>query len=505
MFVEGTRETDVSTPSTEPSVATQTRVTTQPSLTTMSLSCSPEGSYQHDPSDCSSYYLCVHGSLNRFTCQSPLLWNKIKNICDWPKSVNCQITDGGGGGASAPSSGVTSSDVPQVTTPPPAPVELEPVQGEGSLSKDYMVVCYFTNWAWYRPGIGKYTPDDIDPTICTHIVYGFAVLDYSNLIIKPHDSWADLDNNFYGKVTALKKRGIKVTVAIGGWNDSAGDKYSRLVNNPTARRKFIEHVIEFITKHDFDGLDLDWEYPKCWQVDCNKGPATDKQAFADWVRELSEAFKPRGLLLSAAVSPSKKVIDEGYDVPALNRYLDWIAVMTYDYHGQWDKKTGHVAPMYYHPEDDIDYFNMDFTIRYWLEQGATLDKLVLGMPMYGQSFTLNNPSVNGLNAPARSGGTAGEFTRAKGFLAYYEICDRVRNGGWTVVKDPEGRMGPYAYSGDQWVSYDDVETIRKKAQYIRDKGLAGGMVWALDLDDFRNRCGQGAHPLMNTIKSVLGE
>lgn len=58
-----------------------------------------------------------------------------------------------------------------------------------------MVVCYFTNWAWYRPGEGKYKPEDIDPTICTHIVYGFAVLDYSNLIIKPHDTWADFDNS----------------------------------------------------------------------------------------------------------------------------------------------------------------------------------------------------------------------------------------------------------------------------------------------------------------------
>lgn len=60
-----------------------------------------------------------------------------------------------------------------------------------------MVVCYFTNWAWYRPGLGKYKPEDIDPTICTHIVYGFAVLDYSNLIIKPHDTWADFDNSKY--------------------------------------------------------------------------------------------------------------------------------------------------------------------------------------------------------------------------------------------------------------------------------------------------------------------
>ena len=43
----------------------------------------------------------------------------------------------------------------------------------------------------------------------------------------------------------------------------------------------------------------------------------------------------------------------GYDVPVLSQYLDWISVMTYDYHGQWDKITGHVAPMYLHP-DDVD-------------------------------------------------------------------------------------------------------------------------------------------------------
>jgi chitinase len=72
---------------------------------------------------------------------------------------------------------------------------LEMVDSGTTLSGDYKVVCYFTNWAWYRPGIGKYKPDDIDPKICTHIVYGFAVLDYSNLVIKPHDTWADFDNS----------------------------------------------------------------------------------------------------------------------------------------------------------------------------------------------------------------------------------------------------------------------------------------------------------------------
>ena len=50
-------------------------------------------------------------------------------------------------------------------------------------------------------------------------------------------------------------------------------------------------------------------------------------------------------------------MDAGYDVPQIASYLDWINVMTYDYHGQWDKKTGHVAPMYEHPDDDFYFFN----------------------------------------------------------------------------------------------------------------------------------------------------
>ncbi len=90
------------------------------------------------------------------------------------------------------------------------------------------------------------------------MVYGFSVLSYDELIVKIHDSWADIDNHFFERVVELKKKGIKVTLAIGGWNDSAGDKYSRLVLTAANRAKFIRNVIEFIEKHEFEGLDLDW-------------------------------------------------------------------------------------------------------------------------------------------------------------------------------------------------------------------------------------------------------
>jgi GH18 family chitinase len=99
------------------------------------------------------------------------------------------------------------------------------------------------------------------------------------------------------------------------------------------------------------------------KVDCSKGPDSDKDAFSAWVKELRAAFKPKGYLLSAAVSPNKKVIDAGYDVPVLAENLDWIAVMTYDFHGPWEKFTGHVAPLHYHPDDEVDYFNAVRTER----------------------------------------------------------------------------------------------------------------------------------------------
>lgn len=72
-----------------------------------------------------------------------------------------------------------------------------------------------------------------------------------------------------------------------------------------------------------------------------------------------------------------------------------------------------------------------------------------------------------------------------------------------MVQDKDRRIGPYAYKGDQWVSFDDARQIKLKSELIRDLGLAGGMVWALDLDDFKNRCGCEPSPLLRTMNRVL--
>ena len=57
---------------------------------------------------------------------------------------------------------------------------------------------------------------------------------------------------------------------------------------------------------------------------------------------------------------------------------------------------------------------------YYVEKGADKSKLVMGIPTYGQAFTLHDQSNTGLGSPA-SKGKAGQFTRAAGFLAYNEV------------------------------------------------------------------------------------
>ena len=86
---------------------------------------------------------------------------------------------------------------------------------------------------------------------------------------------------------------------------------------------------------------------------------------------------------------------------------------------------------------------------------------------------------------------------------YNEICVNIASQGWTKVSDTSGNMGPYAYKGNQWVGYDDVDMVTRKAQYILDEGLGGGMFWDLPSDDVRNLCGGGTYPLIRSVHSQL--
>ncbi|XP_007939388.1 chitinase-3-like protein 1 [Orycteropus afer afer] len=359
----------------------------------------------------------------------------------------------------------------------------------------YKLVCYYTSWSQYREGAARCLPDAIDPFLCTHVIYSFA-----NISDNEIDTFEWNDVTLYDTLNSLKKRNpnLKTLLSVGGWSFGS-QRFSKLASNTQSRRTFIKSVPPFLRTYGFDGLDLAWIYPG----------RRDKRHFTTLVKEIKDEFEKEAqsgteqLLLSAAVSAGKVNLDLGYDIPQISQYLDIINLMTYQFHGAWDQTTGHHSPLYKSQEDaSPDRFsNADYAVGYMLRLGAPANKLVMGIPTFGKSFTLAS-SETGIGAPISGPGIAGRFTKEEGILAYYEICDFLHRA---TVHRLHGQNVPYATKGNQWVGYDDPESIKIKVQYLRNKQLAGAMVWALDLDDFRGSfCGQNQRfPLTGTIKDAL--
>jgi chitinase len=207
--------------------------------------------------------------------------------------------------------------------------------------------------------------------------------------------------------------------------------------------------------------------------------------------------------------------------------VDFINLMSYDFHGSWETKTGHHASL----KTTDGSLSGSAAVQKYLGFGVPANKIVLGMPLYGRSWTVaklppaDNKSKNAINSkktpgitgsniigtsslrpqyksiskrmfmrrqvksgvvvpPANTPGTPGKGGKCvpePGMFTFFDIMNAVQ-AKQGLIDDSQPQLGAVALIDNQWISFDSLATARAKTDFIKQQGLGGAAMWAIDQD-----------------------
>lgn len=383
--------------------------------------------------------------------------------------------------------------------PPPPPPPLE---------NEREVVGYFIQWGIYGR---DYLVKDIVATGAadklTVINYAFAGIadDLTCTSLDPFADWGKrfdasesvdgfgdtvvqpLKGNF-NQIKKLKARypQIRVLISIGGWNDSARFSDAALPEN---REKFVASCVNMFIKGQFtagvtepgvfDGIDIDWEYPGACGATCAWRPedsANFTALLAEFRRQM-DSVRP-GLLLTAAM-PSAAYYHDKIDVRGIAVYLDWMNVMTYDFHGSWEPSgpTNHHANLYPNNNDPaVPPFSVDGVLGDYVLKVGDSSKIALGLPFYGRGWA--RVPAGGSDGLYQSAGSLPRGTWERGVDDYKVL----KTKGYPEFWDDAAKAS-WLYNGTVFWTFDSPRAVREKMRYIYDRNLKGVMFWELSGDD----------------------
>jgi chitinase len=342
---------------------------------------------------------------------------------------------------------------------------------ENTEKTQQIIIGYYPAWKSYS----GYTPESVDIDKLTHINYAFANIGSDYRI---EMGYPDKDPENFEKFQELKKikPDLKVLISVGGWNWSG--RFSDMAATDENRNKFTDSCVEFISKYGLDGVDLDWEYPVGGGLKTNSKRPEDKQNFTLLLKEMREKLDAQELkdnkdyLLTIAAGASNYYI-ENTEADKFQNYLDYVNLMTYDIHGPWDKYTDFNSPLYNNNDESYQYkISIESSVKAWLKTGLPAEKLVVGVPFYGYSYTVSKNTNGGLYQTHKNGKALSYDTIKKEYLSNPQYSKNFHYKS----------LVPWLYNGKTFISYDDSQSIALKAEYIREQNLGGAMIWELSQD-----------------------
>jgi chitinase len=394
------------------------------------------------------------------------------------------------------------------------------------------------------------TPLDIEPalTSCTHLVYGYAGINADTFKVSPLISNDEMDetNGLFKQITSLKLKypKLKILLSVGGDADGNHEKYFSLLESNTGKIAFTNSVNVVLKKYGFDGLDLAFQFPKMkprkvrssvgsvWHsfkttigvagkpVDENS--ETHKTQFSSLVVELKNSFRIDNFQLSLTVLPNVNATLY-FDVSSIKNFVDFVNIFAFDVFTpeRNPKEADYPAPILPVSDRNTEE-NVDAWASIFINGGLPANKVVIGIPTYGRTWTVEKDATLTGSPPVKTNGPApeGVQTRSAGLLSYSEVCSMLltpqnknlkgESAPLTKVVDPTKRYGTYAFrladengKHGMWIGFEDPESAGNKASFVRGKGLGGISIVDLSLEDFRGACTGAKFPIVTKINEKL--
>ena len=328
--------------------------------------------------------------------------------------------------------------------------------------------------------------------------------DASNSVDGVADVWQQPLRGNFNQLKKLKKAypDIKTLISLGGWTWSKN--FSAAASLQAYRTELVKSCLDVYIKGNlastpdapggvgiangvFDGIDIDWEFPGGGGLEGTPFSAEDGVAYTSLLKEFREQLDALGkttgktYLLTTALSPGVDKLAH-IEPQYFSRYVNWANLMAYDLHGAWETKTGHQSSVFlgndspYANDPLLKNYNLNSAVQKLKTDGMPMNKLTLGVPLYGRGWNAPAGATHGLYqtstsipAPVYAGDLGGvkDYKLLRGKGTYY--YDDAAQAGWS-------------YDGTSMWSYDDPKVVVWKVAFAKRLGLAGMFGWELDGD-----------------------
>ncbi|KAK5651931.1 hypothetical protein OQA88_11473 [Cercophora sp. LCS_1] len=342
------------------------------------------------------------------------------------------------------------------------------------------VIGYWEAWAPTLKGCGMKTASNNIPLgALLHINTAFEYIQSNTFIIHTIDG---LGIEHFKAVSNVKNRSphTRVWLSLGGWTFSNNGTVTQhvwgdLSSTKGERGRFILNLERFMSEWGFDGVDLNWEYPTASD---RRGKPEDTLNYLLLCQDIKRHFDDKGLRWGISfTAPASYWYMKHFDIKGMADTVGFVNLMTYDMHGSWDDRSPWIGSRIY---SHTNITEIELVLSLLWRNGVPADQVNLGP---GCNFT--------------AGGRKGPCTGAEGYLSYGEVKDIIKERGIKPVWDKRTMTKYFRYDTNQWVSYDDPETLKQKVDYANKMGyyislslfladcsgsFRGLFIWAIDQD-----------------------